>query len=194
MKLVNISENLIYIVYVKDEEGNDRIVKMHPNDHVFTPTNEKTKSVTLQGMKKNIAVIFDEPKPEHIEYFVPYKEQQLILEKTEIKTNVEIVDLIIETLEIEDIITPNEEIKVVEVIPEVSHISAINEYYKGINIDVIQEKPAESIDDLKTKSIQMFINGATLKKITNTTGAPRILVKEWLTKYIKESGKKLTIK
>jgi len=77
MKLVNISNNLIYIIYVKDEIGNDRIVKMHPGDHVFSPTNEKTKSVTLQGLKKNIAVFFDEFKPNHLEYFVPYKLEQL---------------------------------------------------------------------------------------------------------------------
>lgn len=84
MKILNITTNKISLpLSVKDVDGTNVFVTLEHDEFIFTPTEEKTRSVNLHGFKKNIGVTFDE-KPGHLEYFVTYTKSDLSVKEKEV--------------------------------------------------------------------------------------------------------------
>jgi len=77
MKIINTTKGHDISLYLKDVDGSENGVLIKPNHFVYSPTDERTKSINLHGIKRNIGISSDE-KPDHLDYFVPYTEDQLI--------------------------------------------------------------------------------------------------------------------
>ena len=57
--------------FAKDEAGNDISISLGYHQFIFTPTNEKTRTINILGRRGNIFIDF-EKRPDFAEYFKPY--------------------------------------------------------------------------------------------------------------------------
>jgi len=57
--------------FAKDEAGNDISISLGYHQFIFTPTNEKTRTINILGRRGNIFIDFEE-KPDFAEYFKAY--------------------------------------------------------------------------------------------------------------------------
>lgn len=94
MKIVNKSVHRIDIpLIVQDTDGSSVDLTLKFGQITFTPTNTKTRTINLHGAKRNIGVSFEDEKPEHLEYFETYYEDDLIpKESPAVDTKEEVVE------------------------------------------------------------------------------------------------------
>ena len=71
MIIYNIREGIDVQLYLKDLDGSDIGVFLKSGQFVFSPTKEKTKSINLQGIKRNIGIV-EQAKPADAEFFLAY--------------------------------------------------------------------------------------------------------------------------
>jgi hypothetical protein len=75
MIIYNIREDIDVQIYLKNIDGSDINIFLKPGQFVFSPTDEKTKSINLQGIKRNIGIVMEE-KPLDAEYFIIYDQDK----------------------------------------------------------------------------------------------------------------------
>lgn len=85
MIIYNNTNNQDIALYVRDDAGGDQFIKLPPRHFIYTPTDEKTRSVNFHGLKKNIGVEFGTQKPEFAQYFIPYTKEFIDKKKEEEK-------------------------------------------------------------------------------------------------------------
>jgi len=71
MKIINITKNSTISIYINDVDGSEVGVTLKSNNFVYSPTNERTKSINLHGIKKNLGIL-NEDKPIYLDFFVVY--------------------------------------------------------------------------------------------------------------------------
>ena len=81
MKIINITKNSSISLYLKDVDNSEVGVTLKSNEFVYSPTDEKTKSINLHGIKKNLGLL-EEDKPVYLDFFVVYT--QVSMEESEI--------------------------------------------------------------------------------------------------------------
>lgn len=77
MKITNITKGAEITLYLLDVDGSEVSATIKVGQFVFTPNNEKTKTINLHGAKKNIGVSAMSPKPDFLEFFIPYSDSDL---------------------------------------------------------------------------------------------------------------------
>ena len=126
MKIFNISKSSIQL-YLKDKDGTDATVLLQVGEFVFSPTNEKTKSINLHGLKKNIGLSIED-KPEYLEYFKPYKEHDIIIATSEEIISKDVLNIDVDNLD---------------------KIDVINSDYSSINIEDLKDNVLELDNGIK---------------------------------------------
>lgn len=158
MKITNISVHKIDIPLVlKDADGSDVTVNLKYDQVTFTPTNEKTRTVNMHGVKRNIGVSFDD-KPDHLEYFKPYyKNEMEVPVKVEEKVKVlsepvseSLQDLMNFEAKIKDIDTEDKSEVLFEKSKEAIGADE-DQLYADLNLDAIKESVKEYVEESKPK-------------------------------------------